>query len=415
MPTAHIIGAGVAGLAAAVDLADRGMRVALYEQTAQAGGRCRSFHDPLLDAVIDNGNHLLLSGNRSALDYLDRIGARDRLTSPGRAAFPFFDYATGERWTVELNRGAVPWWILSRDKRVRGTSLADYLEGVKLLNAGDRTVAQLFGRQGQFYRRFWEPFTVAVLNTPPEEAAARLLLPVIRETLALGADKATPLIAKKSLSDTFVDPALDYLRRSGASIQTGVKVRGLDIAGGRVVALNTAKGPVPVGKDDRVIVAVPAWSVQELLPGISAPDQFAPIVNVHFRIEGARQPLYREPLIGMVGSVTHWVFVRDDIASVTVSAAGALTGKPNADIAATVWPEVAAALELPAETPHRARVTKEHRATFLATPGQLAKRPKPLTRLENVVLAGEWVDNGLPTTIEGAIRSGQLAAALAAG
>jgi hypothetical protein len=164
-----------------------------------------------------------------------------------------------------------------------------------------------------------------------------------------------------------------------------------------------------------VIVAVPAWSVQELLPGISAPDQFAPIVNVHFRIEGARQPLYREPLIGMVGSVTHWVFVRDDIASVTVSAAGALTGKPNADIAATVWPEVAAALELPADTPNRARVTKEHRATFLATPGQLAKRPKPLTRFENVVLAGEWVDNGLPTTIEGAIRSGQLAAALAAG
>jgi squalene-associated FAD-dependent desaturase len=415
MPTVHIIGAGVAGLAAAVDLIDRGFRIALYEQTAQAGGRCRSFHDPLLDAVIDNGNHLLLSGNRSALDYLERIGAKDRLTSPGRAAFPFFDYATGERWTVELNRGAVPWWILDRGKRVRGTSLADYLEGVKLLNAGDRTVAQLFKRQGQFYRRFWEPFTVAVLNTPPEEAAARLLLPVIRETLALGADKATPLIARTSLSDTFVDPALVVLKRAGATIETGVKVRGLEAEGGRVTALHTAKGPVPLGSGDRVIVAVPAWSVQELIPGVSAPDAFAPIVNVHFRIETARRPLYREPLIGLVGSVTHWVFVRDDIASVTVSAAGALSGKPNAGIAATVWPEVAAALELPVETAHRARVTKEHRATFLATPAQLAKRPKPQTGLANAVLAGEWVDNGLPTTIEGAIRSGQFAASLAAG
>lgn len=415
MPAVHIIGAGVAGLAAAVDLVERGVSVALYEQTAQPGGRCRSFHDPLLDAVIDNGNHLLLSGNRSALDYLDRIGAGDRLTSPGRAAFPFFDYETGERWTVELSKGAVPWWILNRDKRVPGASLADYLEGVKLLNAGDRTVAQLFQRQGQFYRRFWEPFTVAVLNTPPEQAAARLLLPVIRETLALGAQMATPLIAKRSLSDTFVDPALVCLKRSGAQIETGVKVRGLETASGRVTALNTAKGPVPIGPDDRVIVAVPAWSVRELLPNVSAPDAFAPIVNVHFRIEGARQPLYREPLIGMVGSVAHWIFVRDDIASVTVSAAGALSGEPNALIAATIWPEVAAALELPADTPHRARVTKEHRATFLATPAQLAKRPKPSTGLSNVALAGEWVDNGLPTTIEGAIRSGQRAAALISG
>lgn len=415
MPAVHIIGAGVAGLAAAVDLVERGVSVALYEQTAQPGGRCRSFHDPLLDAVIDNGNHLLLSGNRAALDYLDRIGAGDRLTSPGRAAFPFFDYETGERWTVELNRGAVPWWILNRDKRVPGASLADYLEGVKLLNAGDRTVAQLFRRQGQFYRRFWEPFTVAVLNTPPEQAAARLLLPVIQETLALGADKATPLIAKRSLSDTFVDPALDYLRRAGARIETGVKVRGLEISGGRVSALNTARGPVAVGTADVVIVAVPAWSVRELLPDVSAPDAFAPIVNVHFRIEGARQPLYREPLIGMVGSVAHWIFVRDDIASVTVSAAGALSGEPNALIAATIWPEVAAALELRVDTPHRVRVTKEHRATFLATPAQLAKRPKPSTGLANVALAGEWVDNGLPTTIEGAIRSGQRAAALISG
>ncbi|MFO1091653.1 MAG: hydroxysqualene dehydroxylase HpnE [Hyphomicrobiales bacterium] len=412
MATAHVIGAGVAGLAAAVDLADKGYRVSIYEQTAQPGGRCRSFHDPLLDAVIDNGNHLLLSGNRSALEYLDRIGAKDRLISPGRAAFPFFDYQTGERWTVEINRGALPWWILDRDRRVRGTTLADYLEGVKLLNAGDRTVAQLFKRQGQFYRRFWDPFTVAVLNTPPEEAAARLLLPVIRETLALGAEKATPLIAKKSLSDTFVDPALSWLKHHGAQIETGVKVRAIETGGGRATAIVTAKGPVPLAADDWVVVAVPAWTVQELLPDVSAPDEFAPIVNVHFRIEGVRQPLMQEPLLGMVGSTTHWVFIRDDIASVTVSAAGALTQKPNADIAAEIWPEVAAALSLPLETAHKARVTKEHRATFLATPAQLAKRPKPKTPLANVVLAGEWVDTGLPTTIEGAIRSGQTAAGL---
>ena len=124
---AHVVGAGLAGLAAAVALADAGRRVILYEAAPHAGGRCRSYFDAELGCRIDNGNHLLLAGNRAALDYLERIGALGSLEGPPEAVFPFVDAATGERWTVRPNSGALPWWVLRAKRRVPQTRARDYL------------------------------------------------------------------------------------------------------------------------------------------------------------------------------------------------------------------------------------------------------------------------------------------------
>jgi hydroxysqualene dehydroxylase len=415
MGKVHIIGAGVAGLAAAVELASRSADVVVHEAAGGAGGRCRSWHDPLLEAEIDNGNHLMLSGNWATLGYLDRIGARDRLIGPERAVFPFFDLQSGERWTVDINRGPVPWWILDKDRRVRGTSLGEYIDGLRLLNAGERTVTQIFRSQGPFFHRFWEPFTIAVLNTPPDRAAARLLLPVIRETLAQGSAKSTPLIARRSLADTLVAPALAMLQERGADMRFGAKIRGLEREGKRVTALVTARGREPVSVSDSVIAAVPAWAIGELLPEITAPSEFAPIVNLHFRIDDTPLPLMPLPLLGLLGGTAQWLFVRDNLASVTISAAMSLVEEQNTTIAERVWRDIATALDRNGSPMPKVRVVKEHRATFLASPEQNARRPKAVTPYGNLVLAGEWIDTGLPTTIEGAIRSGQAAAAMCHG
>jgi hydroxysqualene dehydroxylase len=408
----HVIGAGLSGLAASLALTEAGARVTLYDQAAQAGGRARSFHEPALDGIIDNGNHLLLSGNHAALDYLSSIGAADRLMSPDSARFDFFELDTGERWSIDLNRGPVPLWMLYSKRRVPGTSLGDYVKGLRLLTAGNRTVAQLFARQGALYRRFWEPFAVAVLNTAPEEAAARLLVPVIRETLAKGADASCPLIARHGLSDTFVDPALDALARRGAEIRLGCRVVGLESDNDRLTGVALSRGLERLNPGDAAVLAVPAWTAAELLPGLTVPDAFVPIVNVHFRIAEGRRPLLPTPLLGLVGGTSQWLFVRDDVVSVTISAARALAERPATEIAAMVWPEVARALELePAKMPP-VRVVKERRATFLASPAQIARRPGPKTYLRNLALAGDYTDTGLPATIEGAIRSGRSAARL---
>jgi hydroxysqualene dehydroxylase len=298
---------------------------------------------------------------------------------------------------------------------VRGTSLGEYIDGLRLLNAGERTVTQIFRSQGPFFHRFWEPFTIAVLNTPPDRAAARLLLPVIRETLAQGSAKSTPLIARRSLADTLVAPALAMLQERGADMRFGAKIRGLEREGKRVTALVTARGREPVSVSDSVIAAVPAWAIGELLPEITAPSEFAPIVNLHFRIDDTPLPLMPLPLLGLLGGTAQWLFVRDNLASVTISAAMSLVEEQNTTIAERVWCDIATALDRNGSPMPKVRVVKEHRATFLASPEQNARRPKAVTPYGNLVLAGEWIDTGLPTTIEGAIRSGQAAAAMCHG
>ena len=410
MSRAHIIGAGLAGLSAAIQLAQKGFAVTLYEQASQAGGRARSFHDSHLDCTIDNGNHLLLSGNHSALDFLQTINASDRLIGPGNARFDFADLETNDRWTINFNRGPVPLWVLYEQSRIPGTSMMDYVTGLKLLTAGDRSMASLFGDQGQMYRRFWEPFSVAVLNTLPHEAVGRLLLPVIRETLAKGSEYSKPLVARDGLSNTFVDPALKWLERRKADIRFGQRITCLESENQNITAIKTARTSQAVIDGDVVVVATPPWVTPELVEGINAPDEFAPIVNLHFRVEGFADKKVDTPILGLVGSPAHWLFVRGDIISVTVSAAHDLADKSAKEIASIIWPEVAKAYDLDSKDQPPVRVIKEQRATFKTTPAQLKRRPSARTTFKNLTLAGDWTDTGLPATIEGAIRSGVIAA-----
>src|SRR6516165_9026144 len=155
---AHVVGAGLAGLAAATALADAGRPVRLYEASGHAGGRCRSYFDAELGCRIDNGNHLLLAGNRAARDYLDRIGADATLDGPLDAVFSFVDASTGERWALRPNRGGLPWWIGSAARRVPGTRTADYLAALSLRWAAPAaTVAEVLDVHRPLFRRLWEP------------------------------------------------------------------------------------------------------------------------------------------------------------------------------------------------------------------------------------------------------------------
>jgi glycine/D-amino acid oxidase-like deaminating enzyme len=136
----YVIGAGLAGLSAATALAERGAQVTVLESAGQAGGRCRSYFDATFDGVIDNGNHLVLSGNRAVNDYMARIGAKDGLTGPSRAEFAFVDLANNERWWLRPNEGALPLWVGRAGRRVPGTKAGDYAQYAPLLWA-DRNSA----------------------------------------------------------------------------------------------------------------------------------------------------------------------------------------------------------------------------------------------------------------------------------
>jgi squalene-associated FAD-dependent desaturase len=410
MALVHIVGAGLAGLAAAVRLAERGRQVALYEAAAQAGGRCRSYFDRTLDRVIDNGNHLLLSGNRSAMAYLAATGAQGSLVGPDDCSFPFMDLASGARWVVRPNRGPLPFWIALPSRRVPGTRIRAYLAGWRLARAGPaQTVADCLDRRDPLWRAFWDPLATAVLNTPAETGSAHLLWAALRESFVRGAAGCRPLIARDSLAASLVEPALALLARHGVEPAFGHRLRAIE-RDGRALALDFVQGRVALGERDRVIVALPPGQAGALLSEIAVPQGSHAIVNGHFHLP---QPLPGRPLLmGLIGGTAQWLFLRDDLASLTVSAADALAEAPADAVAALLWADTARALDLPALPQPPGRIVKERRATFAQTPAAAAARPGARTRWPNLFLAGDWTATGLPATIEGAIRSGHIAADL---
>jgi squalene-associated FAD-dependent desaturase len=402
----HVVGGGLAGLAAALDLVAAGRPVSLYEAAPVCGGRCRSYFDRELGCRIDNGNHLLLSGNSAAMRYLDRLGARHTLGGPDEPVFPYMDLRSGARWTVRPNLGRLPYWVFFAARGVPGACLADYAGLLRLRGARpDETVKGLLPNS-KLYENLVESLAIAALNTPPEQGSARLLWAVIAESLARGGAFCLPRFPKEGLSESFVDPAVAALEQAGAELRLGYRIAGLTVENGRVAGLGGPDGAIPVAAGEAVVLAVPPAVATGLLPGIVVPDAFEAILNLHFRIDA--QP-GEAGFIGLIGGLAEWVFIKPGVVSVTISAANRLLDRASEDLVAEIWPEVCKALGIVAPLPPW-RLLREKRATFAATPEQQMRRPTATTHLPNLALAGDWTDTGLPATIEGAIRSGFAAA-----
>lgn len=420
MTRVHIVGAGISGLACAVRLARQGYDISLYEAAAQAGGRCRSYNDAKLERSIDNGNHILLSANEAALSYLDEIGARATLSSPERAVFPFVDLRNGARWTLRPNAGPIPWWIFAAQRRIPGTRPSSYLAGLRLAFARQSdTVADRLNPADPLWERFWEPLTVAALNTAPEEASARLLWQVLRDTFARGEAACRPFIARDGLGASFIDPALALLRAQGADIHFNHRLRTIDFSGQRATGLDFGETNVTLAETDQLVIALPPAGASTVIPGLKAPQEARPIVNGHIRLPqppalppGMAADL---PFLGLVGGTAQWLFLRGDVVSLTVSAAEALAETPSEEIAARFWADTANALNLDPNLDPPIRVIKERRATFAQTPETLKQRAGTQTSWPNLMLAGDWTDTGFPATIESAVRAGRAAAKAIAG
>jgi squalene-associated FAD-dependent desaturase len=406
--TVHIVGGGLSGLAAGVALAKKGRRVVVYEAAAQAGGRCRSYHDREIDRTIDNGNHLVLSGNRNVQRYLKLVNAADRLVGPAGEGFRFLDLTKGRGFTVRPNNGPIPWWIASAARRVPDTRARDYLSAIRLaLVKPDAVVADILPRD-ELYRVLWEPLAVSALNTPVEEASARGFWQVLAKTLARGGAFARPLIARDTLADTFVLPALAFLAAHGGTIHLSTRVKRLVIVGRQVAGLVSDSGEEAWVAGDQLIMAVPPAIAERLIPGLQAPTADEPIVNAHFATADPEGTPVE--VVAIVGGAAHWVFRRPGLASVTVSAARAMADEPAERLAPRLWADVAKAFPALATTMPPYRIVKEKRATIRQSPADEALRPACATRFDNLWIAGDWTRTGLPATIEGSILSGFRAA-----
>lgn len=401
--TAHVVGGGLAGLAAALALARAGRAVVLHEASPLLGGRCRALPDG-----TDNGTHALIAANRAALRFLDAIGAAGGWVEPEPEGLPVLDLADGTARRIALSPAA---W---RDpaRRPPGLSARALLALARLALPlrRDRPVAEAMAAHPTLHRALVEPLVVAALNTPSAEASSRVLGAVLRRLGAPGA--ARLLVARHGLGPDLVAPARAALERAGATVRTGARLRGLSLAGGRVTALDFGTETVPLDPGDAVVLALPPWSAARLLPDLPVPTRYAPILNLHFAREAPGTPVR---FVGLLGGLAQWVLVRPSGVSVTVSAADEAIDAEAETLAARAWDEIrtaarafALAGEWPEEPPP-CRAVKERRATPRHIAG--ARPPAPPRRpLANLVLAGDWTLPALPATIEAAIRSGEAAA-----
>ncbi len=399
--TFHVVGAGVAGLAGALLLARSGHRVTLYEGSPAPGGRARALPDG-----TDNGTHALLGANRVALRFLTAIGARDRWVEPEPEGLPVLDLDDHSARRVALS----PLGWITAARRPGGLSPAGLARLISLaLPGADRTIAQAFAAHPVLLRSLIEPLTVAALNTPAEEASAKLLGVILRRLALPGA--ARLFVAARGLGPDLVAPAVATLACHGTSLLAGARLRGLEREGERVRALDFGDRRIALAPEDQVMLALPPWEVTRLLPEVPVPERHAPILNLHFA-HATEGPVR---FIGLLGGLAQWVLVRPEGVSVTVSAADEAVGMSEEEAAARIWPEVREAalrFALPGDwpaAPPRTRAVRERRATPRHT---TASRPKPRRMaLANLALAGDWTLPELPATIEAAVRSGEAAAA----
>ena len=399
--TLHIVGAGISGMAAALLAGRAGWRTELHEATRQAGGRCRTIERAGIRH--DNGTHVLFAANRVTLHLLDLIGARSQWVEPEPDGLPVVDLAQALSSRVALS----PWSWGSATRRPPGISLADlrHLLPLLLATGEDREVASYAGGSAGL-AKLLELMTVAILNTPLETASARRLGRVFRRMLRPGA--ARLLVASSGLGPDLIEP-LERAATRTAEIRFGRRLKSVVRDHGSATALQFAGERIILGEADRVILALPPQAAGAVLPSLSVPSQFEPIVNLHVPHKGDGPIRF----IGMTGGLAQWMLVRPGMASVTISAASDVVDCSAGELAERLLPEVLAAarycgVALSGASAKRAVVIKER----LATPLQdcaLERSPRPLLQpLDNLYLAGDWTGD-LPATIEAAVVSAQMA------
>lgn len=434
-----VIGAGFAGLSAAVRLARDGARVRVVEARNRLGGRATAFRDRATGVRVDNGQHVLLGCYRDTRAFLHDIGADDHLRFERQLGVTMVDRdgvvsrldCSGLPAPLHLVAGVFEWSALSWSDRWPVLRVGGQIRTAQKQLAGrserlpaspGETVTQWLVRNGQTPRTrqmLWEPLALAALNQKPDVAAAPPFVRVLAEMFTADPGDAAIALPARPLDEMYAEPARRFIEAHGGSVTTGTAQ--IVLKAGRVERIVVGSEELNA---DCAIAAVPWFALPGLFQGDVAPLEGvcraaaatdpSPIVTIHLWLD---RPVLDQPLIGLPGRALQWVFDQRLTADagalhLTLVSSGAadLLSMQNDALIALGQAELADAL--PSSRAARlvsATVVREPRATFSLAPGQPA-RPQTRTQVKGLLLAGDWIDTGLPATIESAVRSGHAAA-----
>jgi squalene-associated FAD-dependent desaturase len=435
-----VIGGGFAGLSAAVELARHGEKVLLLEARPGLGGRATAFTDRHTGERVDNGQHVLLGCYHETFAFLKTIGADQNVRLQTTLDVPFVD-KQGRRSRLQCPPLKPPWHLLGGLAEWSALGLRDRLAALKLAEPiriarrqlhGDHammaaspgeTVQGWLMRNGQTPRlceMLWEPLALAALNQSPREAGAPMFARVLAQMFGGAATDAAIGIPIRPLDAMYANPARAYIEGHGGQVRTnaparivceGERIRHVLVQDERLQA-DSIIAAVPWFALSDVIVSPPA-SLQPVIRA-AAGTAASPIVTVNLWLD--RQVL-DSPFVGLPGRTMQWVFDKREAfgnaashLSLVSSGAADVFGRSNEELIALAFDEILEAFpDARRARLTRATVVRERRATFSLAPGQ-PSRPAVRTGVQGLVLSGDWIETGLPATIEGAVLSGRLAA-----
>ena len=396
-----IVGAGYAGMAAAVTLAERGIPVTVFESGPVPGGRARRITSQ--GTELDNGQHILIGAYTELWKVMRKVGvAADALLRLPLEVKYAKDFHFRALWFP------APLGLLAGLLAARGVTFSERLGAVRFMRAmkaagfklrDDSTVNQLLrdhAQDGKVAHYLWRPLCVSALNTPAEQASANVFLAVLRDTLAGDAEASDLLLPRVDLSRLFPEPAAEFVRARGGELRCSTTVR----------ELGSLKEQFKT-----IIVAVGPHQLKTLLPEVALDYSYQPIYTCYLQYPEKTRLDF--PMLGLSEGLVQWVFDRGALLgekgrlACVISAQGDHQQMTQEEVADVCHRELHRALpDLPA--PQWSRVIAEKRATISCVPG--VKRPGVRTPITGVFLAGDYTDPEYPPTLEAAVRSGIRAA-----
>ncbi len=423
-----IVGGGWAGLATAVELTRHNIQVTVLESAKQLGGRARSVH--LDELHVDNGQHMLLGAYEATLDLLRQIGVNENDVFERQPLSLQWLRPNGK--SVSLNTPKLPAplhlaWALFNAK---GLSFHDRLSALKFCHRLQKTNftiekdcnVEIFLKENQqspdLIKAIWEPLCLGALNTQIHEASAQLFLRTLGDSFNHSRKDSDILLTRKNLGDIFPQPASDYIETNHGSVRLGQRVTEVNINNDTINGVTLQEEHIP---SHYVVLATPVSITNNLIEDTASLQnissqlkaiQHRPICTVYLQYsENTKLDGF---LRGSLDTTSQWIFDRglyeqNGLISVVISGEGEHMKWDNKKLCDVVEKELAN--HFPRwPKPSDKHVIREKRATFAATVDINQHRPNTQTPVKGLWLAGDYTNNGLPGTLEGAVRSGILCA-----